>query len=80
LSELGGLPFTTEDRLGELFLKARLGWREIDLGPKEERRAERGGNSRELWEAERKAIEDATRDLDAKLARLRRSVEAGETG
>ena len=26
LSELGGLPFTTEDRLGELFLKARLGW------------------------------------------------------
>jgi len=67
-------------RLGELFLKARLGWREIDLGPKEERRAERGGNSREQWEAERKAIEDAERDLDAKLARLRRSVEAGETG
>jgi len=67
-------------RLGELFLKARLGWREIDLGSKEERRAERGGHSRELWEADRKAIEDATRDLDAKLARLRRSVEAGETG
>src|SRR5215469_5570533 len=35
-------------RLGELFLKARLGWREIDW------RAERVGNSRELWEAEHK--------------------------
>jgi hypothetical protein len=34
LSELGGLPFTAEGRLGELFLKARLGWREIDLGSK----------------------------------------------
>ena len=79
----GVTPITDErvrGRLGELFLKRRLGWREIDLGSKEERRAERGGNSREQWEAERKAIEDATRDLDAKLARLRRSVEAGETG
>jgi hypothetical protein len=58
----------------KLFLKARLGWRE------EERRAERARNSRELWEAERKAMDDAERDLDAKLARLRRPVEAGETG
>jgi hypothetical protein len=61
-------------RLGELFLKARLGWQEIDLGPKEERRAERGGNSRELWEAENKRMEDEVRRLDAKLARL---VETG---
>ena len=53
-------------RLGELFLKARLGWREIDLGPKEERRIDRND------------IEDATRDLDAKLARL--GLNAGETG
>ena len=67
-------------RLGELFLKARLGWREIDLGPKEERRAERVGNSRELWEAECKAHEDAGRSLDAKLDRLRRRLEAGKTG
>jgi len=53
-------------RLGELFLKARLGWREIDLGPKEERRIDRND------------IEDARRDLDAKLARL--GLNAGETG
>jgi hypothetical protein len=45
-------------RLGELFLKARLGWREINL--KEERRAERA----ELAKAERKAREDAVRSLD----------------
>jgi len=56
-------------RLGELFLKARLGWRE------EGRRAERVRNSRELWEAECKAHEDAGRDLDAKLDRLRRRLE-----
>ena len=67
-------------RLGELFLKARLGWREIDLGSKGERRAERGGNSGELWEAERNAIEDAKRRLDAKLARLARNLKADETG
>ena len=54
-----------------------LGWREIDLGPKEERRAERGGNSRELWEAERNAIEDAERDLEAKLARLALNLKVG---
>src|SRR5262252_7819588 len=53
-------------RLGELFLKARRGWREIDLDPKRERRAERGGNSGELAEAERKRTEDAERRLDAK--------------
>ena len=67
-------------RLGELFLKTRLGWRELDLGPKEERRAERGGNSSELWEAERNAIEDAERYLDAKLARLKQGLKAVETG
>ena len=61
-------------RLGELFLKARLGWRE------EERRAERVGNSGELWEAERKAHKDAERELDAKLARLARRIEAQKTG
>jgi hypothetical protein len=61
-------------RLGELFLKARLGWRE------EGRRAERVGNSRELWEAGCKAHEDAGRSLDAKLDRLRRRLEAGKTG
>jgi hypothetical protein len=60
-------------RLGELFLKARL------VGGRRGRRAARVGNSRELWEAECKAHEDAERDLDAKLARLRR-IEAGETG
>jgi hypothetical protein len=58
-------------RLGELFLKARLGWREIDLGSKVERRAE-------LWEAQRSTIDDAERDLDAKLARL--DLKAAETG
>lgn len=57
-------------RLGELFLKARLGWREIDLGPKEERRASRGGNSGELWEAKRKAIDVEERRLYAKIAQL----------
>ena len=60
-------------RLGELFLKARLGWREIDLGSKGERRAE-------LWEAKRNTIEDAERDLEAKLARLARGLKAVETG
>jgi hypothetical protein len=55
-------------RLGELFLKARLGWREIDLGPKEEQRIDR------------KAIEDGERSLDAKLARLARGLKAVETG
>jgi len=67
-------------RLGELFLKARLGWREIDLDPKEKRRAERGGNSGELAEAERKRTKDAERRLDAKLARLVSGIKAGETG
>jgi len=67
-------------RLGELFLKARLGWREIDLGPKEKWRAERGGNSGELPEAERKRTEDAERRLDAKLARLVPNLKVGETG
>jgi hypothetical protein len=60
-------------RLGELFLKARLGWREIDLGSEAKRRAE-------LWESQQNALKDAGRDLDAKLARLRRRVEAGKTG
>jgi hypothetical protein len=60
-------------RLGELFLKARLGWREIDLGPKGERRASRGGNSGELWEATRKAIDEDERSLDAKITRLLRT-------
>jgi hypothetical protein len=73
LSELGGLPFTAEGRLGELFLKARLGWREIDLGSKGERRAE-------LWEAQRNAIEDEKRGLDAKLARLAQGLKVVETG
>jgi len=67
-------------RLGELFLKARLGWREIDLGSKRERRAERARNSAELWEAEHKAHKDAERSLDAKLAQLARRIKAGETG
>ena len=67
-------------RLGELFLKARLGWREIDLGSKSERRAERARNSAEPWEAQLKAHKDAERSLDAKLARLARSIKAGETG
>jgi hypothetical protein len=67
-------------RLGELFLKARLGWREIDLGSKRERRAERARNSAEPWEAQLKAHKDAERSLDAKLARLARSIKAGETG
>jgi hypothetical protein len=53
-------------RLCELYLKARMDWREIDLRPKEERRIERN------------AIEDAERDLDAKLARL--GLYAVETG
>ena len=44
-------------RLGELFLKLRLGWRENDLGPQE------------LPEAEGD-IREAERRLDAKLARL----------
>ena len=44
-------------RLGELFLKSRLGWRENDLGPQE------------LPEAEGD-IREAERRLDAKLARL----------
>jgi len=44
-------------RLGELFLKSRLGWRENDLGPQELPAAE--GDIRE-----------AERRLDAKLARL----------
>ena len=60
-------------RLGELFLKARLGWREIDLGSRGERRAE-------LWEAQQNAIEDARRDLDAKLARLAQRLKADKTG
>ena len=60
-------------RLGELFLKARLGWREIDLGSRGERRAE-------LWEAQQNAIEDARRDLDAKLARLAQGLKADKTG
>ena len=55
-------------RLGELFLKSRLGWRENDLGP-QERRAKRGENSGELPEAEGD-IREAERRLDAKLARL----------
>ena len=67
-------------RLGELFLKARLGWREIDLGSKRERRAERARNSAEPWEAQLKAHKDAERSLDAKLARLARGIKAGETG
>lgn len=73
----GVTPITDErvrGRLGELFLKARLGWQEE--GP----RAERVGNSRELWEAKCNAYEDAKRDLDAKLARLARRIEAGKTG
>jgi hypothetical protein len=61
-------------RLGELFLKARLGWREIDW------RAERVGNSRERWEAEDKAHQDAKQELNAKLARLARRIEAQKTG
>src|SRR6516162_1803793 len=44
-------------RLGELFLKSRLGWRENDLGPQE------------LPEAEGD-IREAERRLDAKLVRL----------
>jgi hypothetical protein len=67
-------------RLGELFLKARLGWREIDLGSKRERRAERARNSAEPWEAQLKAHKDAKRSLEAKFARLARSIKAGETG
>ena len=55
-------------RLGELFLKSRLGWRENDLGP-QDRRAKRGENSGELAEAEGD-IREAERRLDAKLARL----------
>ena len=46
-----------QPRLGELFLKSRLGWRENDLGPQELPAAE--GDIRE-----------AERRLDAKLARL----------
>ena len=57
-----------QPRLGELFLKSRLGWRENDLGP-QDRRAKRGENSGELAEAEGD-IREAERRLDAKLARL----------
>ena len=60
-------------RLGELFLKARLGWQEIDLGSEAKRRAE-------LWEAQQNALEDAGRDLDAKLARLAQRFKADKTG
>jgi hypothetical protein len=49
-------------RLGELFLKARLGWREIDSNQHEGRKEEQS-----------KDVENAERQLDAKIARLLKS-------
>ena len=47
LSELGGLLFTAEDRLGELFLKARLGTAEVGLHqcPSEKQSQTKSGRS-----------------------------------
>ena len=49
-------------RLGELFLKARLGWREIDSNQREGRKEEQPIDA-----------EDLRRRLDAKIARLIKS-------
>ena len=50
-------------RLGELFLKARLGWQEIDSNQHEGRKEEQPID-----------VEDAERRLDAKIARLVKSL------
>src|SRR6516225_908967 len=58
----GITPITNErvrGRLGELYLKARLGWREIDSNQHKGRKTARPED-----------IQDAERRLDAKLARL----------
>ena len=54
-------------RLGELFLKARLGWRETDSNQNEGRKEER-------------PIEDVRRRIYAKIARLANARVAGNSG
>jgi hypothetical protein len=59
-------------RLGELFLKARLGWRETDSNQNEGRKEERP--------IEERPIEDVRRRILAKLARLANPSVAGNSG
>jgi hypothetical protein len=68
----GTTPITDErvrGRLGELFLKARLGWREIDLKQHESRTEE--------WSKEE---DDVLRKIDARVARLAKCRRGGNSG